>query len=211
MWRVARVRSVRLRVTGVNDSIEKGLIGPAGVRRRAGGGAPAGRDRRDSRHNARERRLLRPKRMGAAAGATGTHGSAGGFRRFLAFGRIIGRNARKRRDRPALTCVSAIWAALSCVSAIRPALTCVLANRPVRSAEQSGSRGTTSGPHLLLDAPFPPVAGSGLLYICGTQSPTHHSGDARRPDGGRVTRRPGSARASPAVNARPRSPPARDR
>ena len=80
--RVARVRSVRLRVTGVNDSIEKGLIGPAGVRRRAG-------KRRAGRHNARERGLLRPKRMEAAAGATKTHGSADGFRRFLAFGRII--------------------------------------------------------------------------------------------------------------------------
>ncbi len=58
MWRVAPVRSVRLRVTGVNDSIETGLIGPAGVRRRAGGWCAG-------RHNARERRLLRPKRMGA--------------------------------------------------------------------------------------------------------------------------------------------------
>ena len=97
----------------------------------------------------RSRRLLRPQRMRTAAGATKTHGSGGGFRRFLAFGRISGRNARKRRDRPPLTCVSAIWAALSCVSAIRPALTYVLANRPVRSAEQAGELGTTPSPPLL--------------------------------------------------------------
>ena len=45
--------------------------------------------RRAGRHNARERPLVRPKRMGAAAAATKTHGSAGGFRRFLAFGRIL--------------------------------------------------------------------------------------------------------------------------
>ena len=97
----------------------------------------------------RLRRLLRPQRMRTAAGATKTHGSGGGFRRFLAFGRIFGRNARKRRDRPALTCVSAICAALSCVSAIRPALTYVLANRPVGSAEQAGELGTTPSPPLL--------------------------------------------------------------
>ena len=113
------------------------------------GGAAAGRQAPRRSPQRTTAGLLRPKRMEAAARATETHGSADGFRRFLAFGRIIGQNARKRPDRPALTCVSAIWAALSCVSAIRSALTCVWANRSVGSAAQAGELGTTPSPPLL--------------------------------------------------------------
>ncbi len=58
-------------------------------------------------------------RMTAPVDVAKTHDSAGGFRRFPAFQRLFDRNARKRRDRPALTCVVAIHTALPCEIGVR--------------------------------------------------------------------------------------------
>ena len=99
MWRVARVSSVRLRVTGVNDGIEEGMPGPAGGAAAGSAGARAGP----------------PQRTRAAAGATRTHGS----------GCWCDQNAWERGWFSALSCVRAdIWpkrkkAAGSAVAVVR--------------------------------------------------------------------------------------------